>query len=388
MAKEDEEKTTFITSQEIFCYSKMPFGLKNVDATYQRLVDKAFQKQIGRNLEAYVDDLVIKSCTEQEVIRDVEETFRTLRKINMKLNPKKCTFGMKEGIFLGYKVNSDGLRVCSDKVEAVLSLPSPKCLKDVQRLNGKLASLNSLPANEKVDSRIAYDGHATREKRINHLLGSSKRGHQCRPDDREGREANAHLFHQPSTVRSGNQLHSNGKASTRSKEHDIQYHPRTSVKGQILADFIVERPEDNSEDTPMEGAEELPDPWTLFDATNNEAEYEALIVGLKIAEQMGVENLQANVDSQLVANQVNRIYVAKEADMIRYLEKVKTLTSSFKAFSIKQVPRSENKKADALSKIASTSFAHLSKQVLVEELKEKSISTAEVLAVVEEEGDT
>ncbi|GJT19046.1 reverse transcriptase domain-containing protein [Tanacetum coccineum] len=74
--------------------------------------------------------------------------------------------------------------------------------------------------------------------------------------------------------------------------------------------------------------------------------------------------------------------------MIRYLEKVKTLTSSFKAFSMKQVPRNENKKADALSKIASISFAHLSKQVLVEELKGKSISAAKVLAVVEEEGDT
>ncbi|GJR72440.1 reverse transcriptase domain-containing protein [Tanacetum coccineum] len=125
-----------------------------------------------------------------------------------------------------------------------------------------------------------------------------------------------------------------------------------------------------------------------FDATNNEAEYEALIAGLKIAEQMGVQNLQANVDSRLVANQVNETYVAKENDMIRYLEKVKMLTGSFKVFSIKQVPRSENKKADALSKIASTSFAHLTKQVLVEELKEKSINTAEVLAVVEEEGDT
>ncbi|GKB65135.1 reverse transcriptase domain-containing protein [Tanacetum coccineum] len=107
MVKEDEEKTAFITSHGIFCYSKIPFGLKNVGATYQRLVDKAFQKQIGQNLEAYVDDLVIKSCTEQEVIWDVEETFKTLRKINMKLNPKKCTFGIKEGVFLGYKVNSD-----------------------------------------------------------------------------------------------------------------------------------------------------------------------------------------------------------------------------------------------------------------------------------------
>ncbi|GKB45318.1 reverse transcriptase domain-containing protein, partial [Tanacetum coccineum] len=97
-------------------------------------------------------------------------------------------------------------------------------------------------------------------------------------------------------------------------------------------------------------------------ATSSEAEYEALIAGLRIAEQMGVKNLQANVDSRLVANQVNGSYVAKDSGM--------------------------NKKADALSKIESTSFAHLRKQVLVEELKEKSINEKEVLAVVEEEGHT
>ncbi|GKA83267.1 reverse transcriptase domain-containing protein [Tanacetum coccineum] len=90
MAKEDEEKIAFITSQGIFCYTKMPFGLKNAGATYQRLVDKAFPKQIGRNLEVYMDDLVIKSRTKDEIIRDIEETFKTLREINMKLNSKKC----------------------------------------------------------------------------------------------------------------------------------------------------------------------------------------------------------------------------------------------------------------------------------------------------------
>ncbi|GKB13733.1 reverse transcriptase domain-containing protein [Tanacetum coccineum] len=89
---------------------------------------------------------------------------------------------------------------------------------------------------------------------------------------------------------------------------------------------------------------------------------------------MGIKNLQANVDSRLVANQVNGSYITKESGMVQYLNKVKTLAKSFKEFSIKQIPRSENKKADALSKIASTSFAHLNKQVLVEELKEKSIN--------------
>ncbi|GKC43055.1 reverse transcriptase domain-containing protein [Tanacetum coccineum] len=156
MAEEDEEKTAFITNQGItnqgitnqgiFYYTKMPFGLRNARATYQRLVDKTFHEQIGRNLEVYVDDLVIKSRTEDGVDRDIEETFKTLRKINMKLNPKKCTFGVEEGMFLGYQVNTKGIKICPDKVDAVLSLQSPKCLKDVQKLNGKLASLNKFLA--------------------------------------------------------------------------------------------------------------------------------------------------------------------------------------------------------------------------------------------------
>ncbi|GJS55421.1 reverse transcriptase domain-containing protein [Tanacetum coccineum] len=75
-------------------------NLDNVDATYKRLVDKAFDRQIRRNLEVYMDDQVIKSHGEQEAIRDIEETFRTLRRINMKLNPKKCTFGVEERMFL------------------------------------------------------------------------------------------------------------------------------------------------------------------------------------------------------------------------------------------------------------------------------------------------
>nr|GFA28974.1 reverse transcriptase domain-containing protein [Tanacetum cinerariifolium] len=88
MAEQDEEKTAFHTSHGVYCYTKIPFGLKNAGATYQRLVDQAFAKQICQNLEIYVDDLVIKSRTETELLRDIKETFRTLRKINMKFNPK------------------------------------------------------------------------------------------------------------------------------------------------------------------------------------------------------------------------------------------------------------------------------------------------------------
>lgn len=103
---------------------------------------------------------------------------------------------------------------------------------------------------------------------------------------------------------------------------------------------------------------------------------------------MAVENLQAYADSRLVANQINGSYVAKETQMIQYLEKAWELISTFRMFSIQKMPRSENKNADALSKMASTTFAHLSKQVLVEELDKKSIEETQVLAVIEEEGDT
>nr|GEU68045.1 reverse transcriptase domain-containing protein [Tanacetum cinerariifolium] len=98
--KRGQRKTAFITSQGIFCYTKMPFGLRNAGATYQRLVDKAFHKQFSRNLKVYVDDLVIKSRTKDEIVRDIEEAFKTLRDINMKLNSKTCTFGVEEEMFL------------------------------------------------------------------------------------------------------------------------------------------------------------------------------------------------------------------------------------------------------------------------------------------------
>ncbi|GJY96952.1 reverse transcriptase domain-containing protein [Tanacetum coccineum] len=201
-------------------------------------------------------------------------------------------------------------------------------------------------------------------------------------------------------------------------EHNITYRPRKSMKGQILADFLVEKPDENLPETPT--ADIPQEPWTLFTdgsscidgsgtgliltspkgteftyalrfqftTSNNEAEYETLIAGLRIAAQMGVSNVRVSVDSKLVATQVLGAYVTKEQNMIKYLEKVKSLVSGFASFSISQVPRSKNKKADALSKIASTSFAHLSKQILVEILKEKSIHEVEVATVVEEEGIT
>ncbi|GKD76972.1 reverse transcriptase domain-containing protein [Tanacetum coccineum] len=148
MTKKDEEKMAFHTKEGVFCYTKMPFGLKNAGATYQRLVDYAFKEQIGVKLEVYVDDMVINSRIEQDIIKDIEQTLSTLRRINMKLNPKKCPFGMEGGKFLGYIVTSEGIRAKPEKAKVVMDMPSPKTLKQIQSLSGKLKDFRWTEAAE------------------------------------------------------------------------------------------------------------------------------------------------------------------------------------------------------------------------------------------------
>src|SRR4051812_1182677 len=97
MALEDQENTAFIAPLGIFCYTSMPFGLKNAGATYQRTVQNCLKEQIGPNMHAYVDDIVIKSQLVDSLISDLQETFKNLRTYQMKLNPAKCTFGVPVG---------------------------------------------------------------------------------------------------------------------------------------------------------------------------------------------------------------------------------------------------------------------------------------------------
>ena len=116
MAKEDQEKTAFITSQGLYCYKVMPFGLKNAGATYQRLVNKMFNRQIGRNMEVYVDDMLVKSKEELAHLDDLWETFATLKQYQMKLNLSTCVFGVASGKFLGFMVSQRGIEANSEKV--------------------------------------------------------------------------------------------------------------------------------------------------------------------------------------------------------------------------------------------------------------------------------
>ena len=130
MAKEDQEKTSFITSQGLYCYKVMPFGLKNVRATYQRLVNKMFSKQIGRNMEVYMDDMLVKSREELAHLDDLKKTFITFKQYQMKLNPAKCVFGVASWKFLGFMVSQRGIEVNPEKVQAIINMASPKTVKE------------------------------------------------------------------------------------------------------------------------------------------------------------------------------------------------------------------------------------------------------------------
>ncbi|GJV43222.1 reverse transcriptase domain-containing protein [Tanacetum coccineum] len=240
MAEEDEDKTTFFAGEGVYCYRKMPFGLKYAGATYQRLVDKVFNDQIGRNLEAYIDDMVIKSTSEEDMLADKKETFQRFQSINMKLNPKKCSFSVEEGPFLGHLITKQGIRANPSKVKAITDIEQPKMLKDIQSLNRKLAALSRFLS--------------------------------------KGAERSLPFF-----------------------------------KG---------------------------------------------------------------------------IYSAKQPTIREYLQRTKETLRRFRYYTIEHIRRNQNKKADALSKLASMTFEHLTKEVLVEVLARRSIEEKEVLQVETKEEES
>ena len=109
LAPEDREKTSFITHRGVYCYKVMPFGLINAGATYQRMMNKVFADQLGRNMEVYVDDMIVKSMHAETHLADLQECFKKLRASDMKLNPSKCTFALGAGKFLGYLISERGI---------------------------------------------------------------------------------------------------------------------------------------------------------------------------------------------------------------------------------------------------------------------------------------
>jgi hypothetical protein len=142
MDEADQEKTSFIISKGLFYYKVMPFGLNNAEATYQRLMNRMFHDQIGRNVEVYIDNMLVKSKEEADHLDNLKETFKTLCQYQLKLNPSKCDFGVSSGKFLGFMVSHRGIEANPDKIKAILEMQPPETIKETQGLTGRIAALN------------------------------------------------------------------------------------------------------------------------------------------------------------------------------------------------------------------------------------------------------
>jgi len=125
MAPEDREKTFFITSWGAFCYLVMPFRLINAGATYQRGMTKIFHDMIHKEMEVYVDDMIVKSGTEEEHVEYLLKMFQRLMEYKLRLNPNKCTFGVRSRKLLGFIVSQKGIEVDLDKVTTIRDMPAP-----------------------------------------------------------------------------------------------------------------------------------------------------------------------------------------------------------------------------------------------------------------------
>jgi hypothetical protein len=140
----NQDKAAFIMPHDIYCYTAMTFGLKNAGATYQKAIQKCLESQIGKNVEAYIHVVVVKTTNEDNLIGDLAQTFANLRVYRWKLNPEKCIFGVPCGKLLGFMVSHRGIEANPTKVDASHRMNRPTGKKDVMKLTGMMAALGRL----------------------------------------------------------------------------------------------------------------------------------------------------------------------------------------------------------------------------------------------------
>ncbi|KAL0677561.1 hypothetical protein Bca4012_005542 [Brassica carinata] len=156
MNPDDREKNAFITDRETYCYKVMPFGLKNAGATYQRLVNRMLFKQLGKTMEVYIDDMLVKSLQAKDHVSHLEECFAQLNSHNMKLNPTKCRFAVASGEFLGYLVTFRGIKANPKQINALIKMVSPKNKREVQRLTGNIICRHGVPYEIVTDNESQF----------------------------------------------------------------------------------------------------------------------------------------------------------------------------------------------------------------------------------------
>jgi hypothetical protein len=142
MKESDQLTTLFITPFGMYYYVTMPFGLQNVGATYQRCIQHIFGEYIGPTIEAYIDDIIVKTKKADDLVNDLDVAFKCLRAKNIKLNLEKCIFSVPRGMLLGFIVSEHGIEANPEKIATITKMGPIRDLKGVQRVTGCLAALS------------------------------------------------------------------------------------------------------------------------------------------------------------------------------------------------------------------------------------------------------
>ncbi|XP_055960075.1 uncharacterized protein LOC130014946 [Mercurialis annua] len=352
VAKDDISKTAFRCQGSIgtFEWVVMPFGLRNAGATYQRAMNAIFHDLLGKTMEVYIDDVVVKSKLVKDHLKNLEEALRRMKVHCLKLNPLKCAFGVKAGIFLGFLVHERGIEVDQNKTKAIREVKPPRNKTELQRFLGQPHVL--MPPKKDIPLRLYI---SAAEGSIGCLLAQSNQyGHE-------------------------QAIYYSSRSMTSTEK---------SVKDQALADFLADNPcinlgDESKFDLPIFMNEHRP--WMLkfdgystdrsadagiiivspsraktslsfnldFECTNNQSEYEALIIGLEILLDLGAKKVKIIGDYQLVIRQVSGEYKCMSYTLTSYYAIAIQLIESFEEVELVHVPREENWEADKLSQLAS-----------------------------------
>nr|GEY06462.1 reverse transcriptase domain-containing protein [Tanacetum cinerariifolium] len=328
------------------------------------------------------------------MLADIAKTFDNLRRINMKLNPKKCSFGVTEGKFLGYMVTSEGIRANPAKTKDIAEMQSPRTWgKYITKENNHdyrwtEEAENAFQELKKMVLELpALINPLSKETLFVYLAASQKVMSAVLLVVREGRQHPVHYI----LADFINEVPVGSKAMVPRQTSCTIDHDRERKEEWILYTDGAAGAKGSGAGLVLISPTKMEYMYALqlnFKSTNNQAKYKALLAGLRITKKIEVQSLFVNVDSKLVASQVNGSYEACKENMIRYLNKAKEYIGCFKLFKIQNKPRNKNQKADVLSKLASVAFNHLTKEILVETLDVPSMDVEEINVVVEEEGET
>lgn len=447
----DALKMSFITPFEAYCYITMSFGLKNVGATFQRCMQKCLLPQLGKNIHVYMDDIVVKTKQHLTLLDDLKETFANLREYKVKLNPKKCIFGVPAGKLLGFLVSERGIEANPEKIKAIKRMRKPTQLRDVQKFSGCLASVSrflsrlgekALPLYQlmKKTSPFEWNGKAEeafqdlkrmlsiapildaptdKEPLLLYIVATSQAVNTVlvveRPEKGKIQAVQRPVYYLSEVLSTSKQNYPHhqkmcygvyltakklkqyfqehvitvvstapigeiiwcrdasgrvAKWAIQLAGHTILYEPRTTIKSQALDDFLIDWTETQYPPSPPDSMH-----WRMhfdgskmrlglgvciilsspkgdrlryalqihFAASNNVAEYEALVHDLRLSKELGIRCILCYVDSDLVVQQCSSEWDVRNSNMPSYHFLIQKLPGSFNGCEFLHVPRAEKR---------------------------------------------